>query len=268
MCLLVVVFGLDPGAPLVVGANRDERLDRAATAVTVLRESAPRVLGGRDEEAGGTWLAVNEHGVAAGITNRPSPEGRDPAKRSRGELPLALAGHRNASHAVEDFASRFGPRDFNPAWLLVGDRHALYALDMTGGAEVGDEVGVEELAPGIHILENAPLGAPSVKVDLVRTLLGDAADRRGEDLVAGVRSVLADHRVPEVATHHGERGVEDASGRPVETLAPCVHGAAYGTRSSTVIVVASDPGRLPRIEVADGHPCTAPFADAAPLWAR
>ena len=131
MCLLMVVSRLDPGVPLVVGANRDERLDRPATAVTVLRESAPRLLGGRDEEAGGTWLAVNEHGVVAGLTNRPSPEGRDPAKRTRGELPLALAAHRDAPSAAADFAARFSPDDYNPAWLLVGDRASLFAIDMT-----------------------------------------------------------------------------------------------------------------------------------------
>ena len=77
----------EPGFPLVVAANRDERLDRPAHSLCVLREHAPRILGGRDDLAGGTWLAVNEHGVVAGLTNRPSPGGRDPTKRSRGELP-------------------------------------------------------------------------------------------------------------------------------------------------------------------------------------
>jgi uncharacterized protein with NRDE domain len=91
MCLLVVVSRLDPAAPLVLGANRDERMDRPAVAATVLRPVGPRIIGGLDEETGGTWLALNEHGVVAGLTNRPSPDGRDPSKRSRGELPLALA---------------------------------------------------------------------------------------------------------------------------------------------------------------------------------
>ena len=136
MCLLVVVSRPGSATPLVVGANRDERLERPATAVTVLRRSGPRILGGRDEEAGGTWLAVNEHGVVAGLTNRPSPEGRDPSKKSRGELPLALAAYRDARSAVEDFATRFRAADYNPAWLLVGDRTSLFALDMTGAGTV------------------------------------------------------------------------------------------------------------------------------------
>ena len=79
MCLLIAMFGVVPDAPLIVAANRDERFDRPAVPITVLRERRPRILGGRDELAGGTWLAVNEHGVVAGLTNQPSFNGRDPA---------------------------------------------------------------------------------------------------------------------------------------------------------------------------------------------
>ena len=260
MCLLVVVFGLDPGAPLVIGANRDERLDRPATAVTVLGSGERRVLGGRDELAGGTWLAVNDRGVVAGLTNRPSPEGPDPAKRSRGELPLALAGHARADAAVDDFVDRFRPADFNPAWLLVGDRSALYALDMTGDGPPQ----VEALGPGIHILENNPLHTRSPKVDHVRRLLGDAAVRRGDDLLDAVRRVLADHSVPDPARMAREPA---ATTRRIETLAACVHTETYGTRSSTLVAVPDTVGRAPTVRVADGHPCTAPFVDAAHLWA-
>ncbi|MGH9006405.1 MAG: NRDE family protein, partial [Acidimicrobiales bacterium] len=36
MCLLVVMSRMDPDAPLVVAANRDEKLDRPAVSATVL----------------------------------------------------------------------------------------------------------------------------------------------------------------------------------------------------------------------------------------
>ena len=122
MCLLVVLYQIEPDAPLVVGANRDECFERPTTTMTVLSHATPRIIGGRDEQAGGTWLAVNEYGVVAGLTNRPAAGGRDPAKRSRGELPLWLAGHRHAATAAEGFFAEFDPGDFNPCWLLVGDR--------------------------------------------------------------------------------------------------------------------------------------------------
>src|SRR5580700_11866219 len=96
MCLLGVASQLVPGEPLIVGANRDEVLDRPSTSLTVLDPGPPRVLGGRDEQSGGTWLAVNSLGVCAGLTNQPLGEAKDPTKRSRGDLPLALAGHGSA----------------------------------------------------------------------------------------------------------------------------------------------------------------------------
>jgi uncharacterized protein with NRDE domain len=279
MCLLVVVWHLDPETPLVIGANRDERLDRPARSMTVLRTSGPRMLGGIDEEAGGTWLAVNEHGVVAGLTNRPSPEGRDLSKRSRGELPIALAEHRDAASAVQDFAGRFRPRDYNPAWLLVGDRVSLYALDMTGE----DLPQVEELGPGIHILENNPLHAPSPKVDHVRGLLGDLGALDDTAIAERVRSVLADHSIPAVpapapALPPSDAGVGvgvgvsrvsgdgESRARPVESLAACVHTDTYGTRSSTLVSVPAAPDRPPRVLVADGHPCTAPWTNVTALF--
>src|SRR5437762_1704887 len=79
-----------------------------------------RLLGGRDDLAGGTWLAANEHGVVAGLTNRPAS--RDPARRSRGELPLTLAADVSAEIAVDALVRDFRPLDYNPAWILVGDR--------------------------------------------------------------------------------------------------------------------------------------------------
>src|ERR1700752_3288225 len=111
------MFGMVPDAPLIVAANRDERLDRPAVPMTVLRERQPRILGGRDELAGGTWLAGHEHGVVAGLTNQPSLGGRDPSKRSRGELPLAFASYASAAEAVRAVPAGLDPARYNPCWM-------------------------------------------------------------------------------------------------------------------------------------------------------
>ena len=288
MCLLVVISRLDSGTPLVVGANRDERLDRPATAMTVLRHTDPRVLGGRDHEAGGTWLAVNEHGVVAGLTNRPAPEGRDPTRRSRGELPLALAQHPDAASAVKSFVARFRPTDYNPSWLLVGDRRSLFVIDMTAS----DRPHATPLGPGVHILENKPFGAPSAKVDYVRALLGDIARSEPDGTVGRLEQVLADHTIPPGAFSESDevlksdrvlksddpraspaqpgdpatRAPDATPSRPLETLAACVHTESYGTRSSTIAAIQADPAIRPAVTVADGHPCTSRFIDVSTLW--
>jgi hypothetical protein len=70
---------------------------------------------------------VNEHGVVAGLTNRPSPRGHDPTKRARGELPSLLAKHRSVTAVVADQMERFRPSDYNPTWLfsIRVDNHRL-----------------------------------------------------------------------------------------------------------------------------------------------
>jgi uncharacterized protein with NRDE domain len=238
---------VSPEAPLMVGANRDELTDRPATPVTVLATSGPRVLGGRDEQSGGTWLAVNEHGVCAGLTNQPLGEAKDPSKRSRGELPIALAGHTSADEAVEDFVARYRPGAYNGCWLLVGDRTSLWFVDFTGTGT--EPARATALPPGIHVLENKPLGAPSPKVDLVRGALGRPGDAGAID--AAFRAVLADHRIPE-----GDERPNSAN---------CVHLDTFGTRSSCLVRVGSS-GAPPRLWVAPGAPCTTPYEDVGALW--
>lgn len=256
MCLLIVLTRVRPDFPLVVGANRDERYDRPAVPMAVLRPSGPRVLGGRDELAGGSWLVVNDAGVFAGVTNTPSPAGRDPTRRSRGELPLLLAAHRSAGTAVDRFLGAVDPRDYNPVQILVGDRTSLFALDMGGGGPVR----ARALAPGVHVLENRPLGAPSPKVERVRGLLGDVRRVSPDELGSRLRRVLRDHVVPDRAGAEG-RG----PARPAEADAACVHTERYGTRWSGVVTVPAAPGEPPRFGYTEGAPCGSPSRDASAL---
>ncbi len=55
--------------------------------MTVLRDDGPRVLGGQDQQSGGTWLALNEWGVFAGLTNQPRQPGAMPRAGPGGAPP-------------------------------------------------------------------------------------------------------------------------------------------------------------------------------------
>jgi uncharacterized protein with NRDE domain len=252
--LLIAMFQVLPEAPLIIAANRDELYARPAVAMTVLRRREPRILGGRDEQAGGTWLAVNERGVVAGLTNQPSAAGRDPGKRSRGELPLAFAAHQDAATAVS--AVTVKPADYNPCWMLVGDRHSLFSVGVAGG----NEAEVEQLSPGLHILENAPLRARTPKVVFVERLVQERAAAGAAGTIEALEAILRIHEPadPEPRT--------DETGRtwPPELSAPCVHTPSYGTRSGMTVCVPAD-GR-PVVRVADGPPCETSFRDRSSLW--
>lgn len=256
MCLLVARFRCDSGLALVFAANRDERYDRPARPVE-RRSEAPRVLAGLDEEAGGTWLAVNEHGVVAGLTNQPSAFGRDPTLRTRGALPFLAARHARAAEAVAALVDEVDPAEYNPCSLLVGDREALFSVEVGGEGPLV----ARPLAPGRYVLENRPLGAASPKTARVEAQLDRLPEREGRAaLLAGLAGVLADHRGV------GADAFPAASSACPERPANCVHGAHYGTRSSLLVVVPDAPGTLPTVLAADGPPCLAAFSDRTPCW--
>jgi uncharacterized protein with NRDE domain len=256
VCLLIALSRTVPGTPLLVAANRDELYARPAEPITVLRGEAPRILGGRDEVAGGTWLAVNAAGVLAGVTNQPSAR-RDATKRSRGELPLLFAAYPDAATAVAEVVGRLDPADYNPCWLLVGDRHTLFSIDLTGGPRPV----VQELPPGTYVLENAPLRRESAKQRRVAALVGAAlAAEGGIGPAARLATVLRDHQ-PAAGPQPGPPG---GLPRPAEISAACVHTERYGTRSAMVVSVPADG--LPQVQVAVGAPCSTPLLDQVGLW--
>src|SRR5207249_10378381 len=90
VCTLAVFRRVFPSHPLVVAANRDEYLARAAVPPTLLREAPVRAVGGLDLAAGGTWLGLAETGLVVGVLNRRSCAPPDPTRRSRGLLLLTL----------------------------------------------------------------------------------------------------------------------------------------------------------------------------------
>jgi uncharacterized protein with NRDE domain len=189
----------------------------------VLQERGPRILGGRDLLAQGTWLAVNEWGVVAALTNDPSTlRAKDSTRRSRGEIPLRLARHRTAREAMADLYGALRGDEYNACFVLVGDRDGLHYLAV--GHE-GTRAPPLELAPGVHILENLPLRESSRKVDFVRSRLPPPDDRR---LLHGLWARLLSRETPP--------GTADPR-RPPASEAAFVELGPYGTRWSGIVIV-------------------------------
>ena len=240
MCILAVFARVFPAWPVVVAANRDEFLARPATAPLLLREEAPRAVGGRDLTAGGTWLGVAETGLVAGVLNRRTSTPPDPSCRSRGLLCLDLLGCGTAAEAATRAAAEPAGR-YNPFNLLVADR--------TGAFVVGHALAETRLEPGLHLLTNLDVNDPTcprIAASHQRfAAAGDAFARDGavDAFVSTLHEILADH-----ATALDPRGPGSL----------CVHADRYGTRSSSVLLVPADLRDI-RYLHADGPPCTTPF---------
>ncbi|WP_027283606.1 NRDE family protein [Rubritepida flocculans] len=126
MCTVILLHRPGEAWPMLLAANRDERLDRRWDAPAA---HWPGLIGGRDAMAGGTWMAMNRAGVVAAVLNRPGSLGPEAGKRSRGELPLlaleaASAAGAAARLAVLD-AGLWRPfhavlADAEGAWFVLG----------------------------------------------------------------------------------------------------------------------------------------------------
>ncbi len=85
MCLIVLAFGVTAEYPLIVAGNRDEFHTRPTKDADWWPDK-PDILGGRDLQAGGTWLAMHRSGRFATVTNTRDAEPRTAGLRSRGHL--------------------------------------------------------------------------------------------------------------------------------------------------------------------------------------
>lgn len=100
MCTVVLLIRPGHAWPVALAANRDERIDRAWDPPGAWWPDQPGVVAGRDRSAGGTWMGINRHGVAACVLNRPGTLGPAAGKHSRGELPLLALAHDSAASAA------------------------------------------------------------------------------------------------------------------------------------------------------------------------
>lgn len=243
MCLIAFAFGLaDRGGPsLRLASNRDEYFSRP-TEQAHWWADAPDVFGGRDQLAGGTWLAASRRGRIAAITNHRNGL---PAKapRSRGTL---VADFVRADNPIAAYAHEVARQSSD----YGGFNLILVELEPTPAAWYVNDIGqARQLAPGIYGISNDRLDTPWPKVERLKARLADSLADNAPDLAPDARlfDALLDRDVP---PEHvlSDSGVGIARERYLSTafIAPKGGGdifGGYGTRASTLIEARGD-GRI------------------------
>lgn len=140
MCTIVILFRPDHAWPVIVAANRDEMIARPWISPARHWPARPRVVAGRDELAGGTWLGLNDQGVIAGMLNRRGTLGPQAGMRSRGELPLEALDHADARSAA-DALVHLEPRSYRSFNMVITDRNDAFWLRLKGEDETGNDDG-------------------------------------------------------------------------------------------------------------------------------
>jgi len=233
MCTLIAAVRQYEDAPLVVAANRDERLDRAARAPFLWTGGPLPFVAGRDEVAGGTWLGLNEAGLFVGVTNRFGVE-KDPKRASRGALVVEALGAGSARELHQKL-SALGAGRFNAFHLLYADRSEAFVTWSDGSA-----MHQEALEPGVHVVTERSLGGDDrARTETVRTLWSGLRPGRvpsSEELFAILRHHRPENPLGSVCVHLPELG--------------------YGTRSSCTLRLGTGAADV-ELWWAEGAPCTA-----------
>jgi len=225
MCLVVLAFKQDPLYPLIVAGNRDEFHSRPSQPADWWPDK-PGVVGGRDLQAGGTWLALHRNGRFATVTNYRDAQYERAGLRSRGHLVTDFV---QSELAPTDYLQQIDGSGYAGFNLLVADGRCLAYLS-------NRDTGMQELPAGIYGLSNATLDTPWAKVERSKAAL---ATLLGEDKVneTELLRILDDRRRGPLAEVNADR-------LPFSTAhaltAPFITLPDYGTRCSTVVLVKND----------------------------
>lgn len=225
MCLIVLSLGQHPDYPLILAANRDEFHARP-TKEAHWWPDKPDVVGGRDLQAGGTWLALHKNGRFATVTNFRDAQPPSPKHRSRG-------------HLVTDFLeSKLTPQDYLAT--IEEGAYAGFNLIVGTAREIAylsnREDGTRELAPGTYGLSNALLDGPWHKVESCKDRMADllSAGTINETTLMRLMDDRKKAPVAEVESAHLDFDKAHA------ITAPFIVMPDYGTRCTTVVIADKD----------------------------
>ena len=218
--------------------NRDELRQRLpARPPTRHLGATAAYLAATDGDAGGSWLAVNEHGLGVALLNRYDPAPRPEAERlrSRGLLVIELAGSTEEPAEVLKRLAGLDLTCYRPFTLvLCSPRESPLAVAWNGLELSPPWYPDQPLASSSY----DPQGIGAVRRQSARALLPPTPSRE---------ELLAFHR-----SHHPERGPHS----------PCMHRTNAVTVSFTWVQVTPEAVSM---AYADGPPCRSALAPSLAL---
>lgn len=225
MCLIVLSLGQHPDYPLVLAANRDEFHARPTKEAHWWPDKQD-VVGGRDLQAGGTWLALNRNGRFATVTNFRDAQPPSPKHRSRGHL---VTGYLDSDLSPGDFLATIDEDAYAGFNLIVGTASELAYLS-------NREDGTRELAPGTYGLSNALLDGPWHKVESSKNQMDDLLASGAINETTLMR-IMDDRKKAPVSEVDSSRLDFD---KAHAITAPFIVMPDYGTRCTTTVIVDKD----------------------------
>lgn len=221
---------------MILAANRDEMLERSWSGPARHWPDRPEVVAGIDNLSGGSWLGLNDHGVAVAVLNRTGSLGPLTEKRSRGELVLEALDHADAGDAAAALGE-IDPNAYRTFNLVIADnRDAFWLAGRSGAARIS----VETLPTGYSIFTSSDRNDPDKPRVAAYMPLFEATDPPTPD-----------------NSDWGEWAhlMADRTGASGDEPMCIVSDYGYGTVSSSLIALPKPaPGAVPQWLFAAGRP--------------
>jgi uncharacterized protein with NRDE domain len=233
MCLALIAINQHPLYPLIIISNRDEFYQRATIAAHYWPDY-PQIYAGKDLEAGGTWLGVNQQQHFALLTNYRDPSAHSDSLKSRGLLVKNYL-TTNTSQYMEQIMATAD--QYNPFNLLAGNRQEVIYYSNVAKK-------IKKLTSGLYGISNHLLETPWFKVLRAKEefnkiknefLLSKTPKQMGDLLFP----ILEDHTLaPDALLPH--TGVPETLEKSLSSIFVYVPSHRYGTRSSSLILFAEN----------------------------
>ena len=172
MCTLVILRRPEHEWPVIIGANRDEMIDRPALPPGRHWPDREEVVAGMDLLAGGTWLGVNDWGLAAAVLNRHGSLGPDINLRSRGELVLEALDHADAVAAAAALVE-LDPGAYRSFNLILADNREAFWLKHADPSGT-QPLELREIKPGLAMIAAGDLDDETPRLKHYRPLFAAA----------------------------------------------------------------------------------------------
>lgn len=224
MCLIFISTNNHPKYKLVIAANRDEFYTRKTASVTYW-EDHPEVVGGRDLEANGTWMAMTKTGKVGMVTNYRDLKNINPKAPSRGALVSDyLFNGSDSTDYLKDLHLKAS--NFNGFNLIVGKIDQLFYYS-------NYQSKIVKLTPGFYGLSNHLLDTPWPKVKKGKKKFQSILEKEEIDQVDIFELLRDEGTAPD--DQLPDTGLDLERERALSAM--FIKTPNYGSRCSTVVLV-------------------------------
>ncbi|MBV7316051.1 NRDE family protein [Shewanella sp. NIFS-20-20] len=220
MCILFLAINSHPDYPLIVCANRDEFHHRATQPLHQWQQPSG-IIAGRDLQAGGTWLGINQQGQFAALTNLRTPQANQANRLSRGDLVIKALSAEPMHKWLLTNADKYNP--FNLIYQQGQDYFCFNSMSARS----------HKLSSGFHAISNGAMDDEWPKMATGRKALEEAISSSSQINRQQLLPLLQDQSRPS-----DDLLPNTGIGREWERLLSAIFiiSPDYGTRSASILI--------------------------------